>query len=186
MTLKKWKLLSKKDISPSKWFPLESRQYQLPNGKIVHDFTVTTLADVAMMIPITKQRQIVMIKQFKPGIGEILTQFPAGRIEKHHQDMLHAAQSELEEETGIKAEVPQFKTLCKLHAFATKATEVVHLFIVTDCEFNSKQNLDELEDIEVITLEPTQIDKMIMDGKIWDAEAIAGWELVKKKYPNLL
>ncbi len=31
MTPKKWTLLSKKDASPHKWFPVEIRTYQLPN-----------------------------------------------------------------------------------------------------------------------------------------------------------
>jgi len=44
----KWKLLSAKDVSPSKWFTIEERTYELPDGRIVDDFTVTTLANVSL------------------------------------------------------------------------------------------------------------------------------------------
>ena len=95
MALKKWKLLSKKDVSPSKWFPIEARTYELPDGRIFNDFTVTTLADVAMIIPITVDRKVVMVRQFKPGVEDIIIEFPAGRIELNHKNIQETAQHEL-------------------------------------------------------------------------------------------
>src|SRR5579859_1820143 len=117
MSIQKWKLLSTKDVSPSKWFPIESRTYQLPNGKIIDDFTVTTLGDVAMILPITVDHKVVLVRQFKPGIGDILLQLPAGRIEKNHKDIRETARHELEEEVGIKVEDSQLHFLAKVHAF---------------------------------------------------------------------
>lgn len=186
MPPKPWKLLSKKDVSPSKWFPIESRTYELPDGKIVDDFTVTTLADIAMILPITKDKKVVMVQQFKPGIGEVLIQFPAGRKEPEHTSMHETAVHELEEEAGIQIAEIQLHTIGKVHAFSTKATEVVHLFLATDCEFNSAQKLDANEDIEVLQFSFDELEQMILSGKIWDAEAIAAWELAKKKFPHFI
>jgi ADP-ribose pyrophosphatase len=181
MSIKKWKLLSTRDVSPHAWFPIEMRTYELPNGTVVDDFSVTTLADVAMIIPITTDNKVVLVRQFKPGLGEILVQFPAGRIERSHEDMIETAQHELEEEVGIYVEREQLQFLTKLHAFSTKATEIVHLFVATDCEFNSRQDLDKNENIEVMQVSFQEMDAMIDDGQIWDAEAIAAWELAKKR-----
>lgn len=185
MSLKKWKLLSVRDVSPSKWFPIESRVYELPNGTIVDDFTVTTLADVAMIIPVTQDQKVVLVRQFKPGIGEILLQFPAGRTEKHHSNMINTAQHELEEEVGIKVEEAQLHFFAKLHAFSTKATEVIHFFLAENCELNSQQKLDDTEEIEIVQLTFAEVDEKIMNGELWDAEAIAGWEIAKKKFPKI-
>lgn len=184
MTPKKWKLLSTKDVSPSKWFPIESRTYELPNGRIVDDFTVTTLADVAMILPITTDHKVIFVNQFKPGIGEVLIQFPAGRIEKNHTSMVETAIHELEEEVGIKVSENQLHLIAQVHAFATKATERVHLFLAENCKFNSQQNLDENEAIEVLQLTFAEIEAKILNGQIWDAEAITAWELAKKKFPE--
>ncbi len=186
MPIQKWKLLSKKDVSPHDWFPIEMRTYELPNGRIVDDFSVTTLADVAMIIPITTDHKVVMVKQFKPGIGEVLVQFPAGRIEKSHRDITETAQRELEEEVGIRVEESQLHFLAKVHAFSTKATEIVHLFIAENCVFNSEQNFDDNEFIEIVLLSFDELDEKILNGGIWDAEAIAGWELAKKRFGALL
>lgn len=184
MSLQKWKLLSKKDVSPSKWFPIESRTYELPNGKIVDDFTVTTLADVAMVLPLTKDNKVVWVNQFKPGIGDFLIQLPAGRAEKYHVSMLDTALNELEEEVGIRVNKTQVHFIAQVHAFSTKATETVHLFLAEDCEFNSEQKLDSNEQIEILLLSFEEVELKMLNGQIWDAEAIAAWELAKKKFPE--
>lgn len=171
MTPQKWQLLSTKDISPHKWFPLEMRSYQLPNGKVVDDFTVTTLADVAMIVAVTKDGKLVMVRQFKPGFGDVIIEFPAGRIETAHSNLEETARHELEEETGILVEkLEYFGTIA---GFVTKGTEKVHCYFAKDVEFNSQQKLDDNEDIEVILLSPKELDELIDSNRIQAASIIA-------------
>lgn len=49
---------------------------------------------------------------------------------------------------------------------------------------NMEQHFDENEDIEVVKLKFTEMDNYILEGKIWAAQTIAGWELAKKHFPN--
>ncbi|GIK84184.1 MAG: ADP-ribose pyrophosphatase [Patescibacteria group bacterium] len=186
MQPKKWKLLSKKDVSPSKWFPIEERTYQLPNGRIVDDFTVTTLADVAMIVPITKDKKVIIVNQYKPGVDEVIMQFPAGRIEDTHKNMDETAQHELEEETGVKVELSQLTQFARLSGFSTKATEIVFVYLAKDCEFNSQQHFDSTEDIEIVKLSFEEMDRLIEANEIWCGQTIAAWELAKKKFPAVL
>ncbi len=180
MTPQKWQLLSTQDISPHKWFPLEMRTYQLPNGKVVDDFTVTTLADVAMIVAVTKEGKLVLVRQFKPGFGDLITEFPAGRIEDSHKNLEETAQHELEEETGIIAQnLEYFGTIA---GFVTKGTEKVHCYFAKEVEFNSQQKLDENEEIEVILLSPQELDELIDSNQIQAASTIAAWRLAKTKY----
>lgn len=179
--LNKWKLISKKDVSPSSWFPIERRTYQLPNGKIIEDFTVSPIPDVAMVVAITKDQKIVLVKQYKPGADEIMYQFPAGRIEKKHVDLQELAQHELEEEAGIKVNKEDLQYLGRFTGFSTKSSEMVNMFLVVDCEFNSSQHLDETEEIEIYTFSFDEIDRMIETNKIICAQTVAGWVLAKGK-----
>ena len=183
MTPQKWQLLSVKDISPHKWFPLEMRKYQLPNGRVVDDFSVTTLADVAMIVAVTKEGKLVMVRQFKPGFGDVIVEFPAGRIENSHKNLEETAQHELEEETGILAEhLEYFGTIA---GFVTKGTEKVHCFFTRDAEFNSQQKLDDNEEIEIVLFSPEEFDELIDTNQIQAALTIAAWRLAKTKYFNL-
>lgn len=185
MSIQKWKLLSAKDVSPSTWFPIEARTYQLPNGKIIEDFTVTTLADVAMIIPMTKEGRLVLVNQYKPGVDEVMIQFPAGRVEPDYKDMVEAAQHELVEETGIQVDRERLQYFARLAAFSTKATESVYFYFVSGCEFNAQQRFDETEDIELVELTPAELDQKIVSNEIWCSQSVAGWELAKKRFTEL-
>ena len=180
MTPQKWQLLSSKDISPHAWFPLEMRTYKLPNGKIVDDFKVTTLADVAMIVASTREGKLVMVRQFKPGFGDVIIEFPAGRIETAHNNLEETARHELQEETGIHAQkLEYFGTIA---GFVTKGTEKVRCYFTKDVEFNSQQTLDDNEEIEVVLLSPKELDELIDSNQIQAALTIAAWRLAKNKY----
>ena len=181
--IKKWKLLSSKDVSPSAWFPIENRVYELPNGKIIDDFTVTTIGDVSMVVPLTKEGKIVLVRQYKPGVDEITIEFPAGRIEERHKDFKELAQHELEEETGIHSE--NLEEFAVVAGFVTKGSERIHFFLARDVEFNSTQKFDPTEEIEVLQYTPAEFEAMIKEGKILGSQTIAGWALAKLKYPTL-
>ncbi len=183
MTPKKWQLLSKKDVSPDKWLPIETRTYKHPNGSVI-DFSVTTLADVSMIVPVTKDKKVILVNQFKPGAGDVLLEFPAGRIEKHHKDFVELAQKELEEEVGIKVERENLTHFATLGGFVSKGAEKVYFYFAPNLEFNSEQCLDKTEDIEIVTLSFKEMDEYIYTGKIWAAQTIAGWELAKKHFPK--
>ncbi len=185
MTPKKWQLLSKKDVSPHKWLPVEMRSYRHPSGKIIDDFSVVTLADVAMVVPITKDKKVVLVNQYKPGADSLTLEFPAGRWENNSLNFLSLAQHELEEEVGIRVEVSQLTYFATLNGFTTKGSEKVFFYFASDLEFNSNQHLDENEDIEVIQLSFQEMDSYIFDGKILSSQTIAGWELAKKHFPQV-
>lgn len=182
----KWKLLSAKDVSPSKWFPIEERTYELPDGRIVDDFTVTTLGDFSLIIPVTPNKEIVLINEFKPGADEVMMQFPAGMPEDDEAGMDTLAQRELEEETGMRVELDQLSYLGKFTGFSTKGTQVGHFYLAKDCIFNSHQHLDPTENIEIVTVSIQEVDRLIESNELWCAHSVAGWVLAKKKFPDLL
>jgi 8-oxo-dGTP pyrophosphatase MutT (NUDIX family) len=184
MSLQKWTLLSSKDVSPNKWFPIESRTYKLPNGQIVEDFTVAKLGNAAMIIPITTNGKVVLIRQFKPGADEVVMQFPAGRIEETHNGIDETALHELEEETGIKIDKTQLHQFPKMIVASSKNTESVFFFLAENCEFNSQQKLDENEEIEIFKLSFSEIDSKILNREIWCVQTAAAWLLAKQKFPE--
>ncbi len=185
MSPQKWQLISTKDVSPSKWFPIEERTYKLPDGRIIDDFTVTTLADVAMIVPITKDRKVILVNQFKPGANDVVLQFPAGRKEPYHKDFVETACHELEEEVGIQVSQSELTYFGRCNGFNTKATEVVYMYLAKDLEFNSQQKLDSTEDIEVVILDFNTMDSYVFENRIWCSQTIAAWELAKKHFPEV-
>lgn len=181
--IKTWKLLSKTDKSLSKWFPVEERVYQKPDGSIVDDFTVLMVEDVSLIIPVTSEKKIIMVKQFKPGADQITLEFPGGRL-KTDQDYLAGAQAELLEETGMQAD--QFIELGETVTFPTKGSEKIMNFIALNVEKVSEQKLDEHEDIEIVECTANEIDQMILSSEINTAPSITLWYLAKEKQKQYL
>jgi ADP-ribose pyrophosphatase len=180
--MKKWELVSKKDISPHKYFPLEMRSYRMPNGKMIEEFSVTTLDDVAMIVAITKDKKVVLVNQYKPGFDDVILEFPAGRKESHHENLIDTAQKELHEETGIVVEKNSLIPFAILSGFTTKSSEKVHFFFVSEVEITHEQKFDENENIEVVILSFDEMEEYIKERKIIAAQTIAGWYIAKNKF----
>jgi 8-oxo-dGTP pyrophosphatase MutT (NUDIX family) len=182
--LQPWKLVSTKDVSVGKWFPIEERTYELPDGRIVDDFTVTTLPDVSLIIPFMKDGTVALCEQFKPGANEITYEFPGGRKEEHHTNLEETAKAELEEETGIKADTVYY--FGQTVTFPTKASERVNNYYVLDGEITVQQSFDENEDINVVFFTPAQINEMIKIGQINTAPSMSAWLQLTLTHPELV
>ncbi len=181
--LKKWELLQEEEISPSKWFPLFRHTVKLPNGQIVDDYYVSDLGDVAMILPITTDGQIIVIKEYKHGADDLIWLFPAGRVGPE-QEPLTAAKKELKEETGYEA--AGWQLLGQVYPGPSKNKTQVNCFLATDCELSSKQNLEKTEAIEVHKISWTQWEQMVEQNKANDSNALATMVFFEKKYPQLV
>lgn len=184
MDLKPWKVLKKEDVSPSKWFPVERHEVELPNGNIVDDYYLSSMGDFVMIVPVSKSKEIFFVKQYKHGVGEIVIELPAGFI-KPEQSMEGAAVAELEEETGIKVETTDLIKLGKLSNLPTKLLNYSNSFLVKDVEVNSVQNFDENEEIEVLKIPAEEVLEQIKTGKIWMADTIAVLMLAYLQHPDI-
>ncbi|MFA6506880.1 MAG: NUDIX hydrolase [Treponemataceae bacterium] len=178
MVIKKWDLLDEKDISPSKWFPLFRHKIRLGNGKIVEDYFVSKLGNVSMVIPFTEDGRLILVRQYKHGVGEITIEFPAGRIESD-QTPVSAAEAELKQETGVRAKSMDY--IGELLPSPTKDSTRVHGFVARNCAFSEKQTFDDTEEIEIIETSETEFEQWIRDGKVKSSDCVALWSLFKLK-----
>lgn len=184
MAITKWKILKEEDISPSPWFPLFKQTALLQDGTQIDDYYLARLGNVSMVIPITPNKEIIFVRQYKNGVAEITLELPAGFLEKD-QSALQAAQHELEQETGIKCNHLQF--VGELWAMPTKTDIRVFGYIATDVVFNSKQDLDRTENIEIVPVSiEHELEDFIVSGKINCSDSLALLFLAKLKFPQLL
>ena len=182
--MNKWKLLEEKDVSPSKWFPIKQHKVELPNGKIIDDYFISPLGDVAMVLPILKTGEIVLVKQYKHAIDEIMVELPAG-FQQKDKTLPESALAELEEEVGIQTDIKNLEFIGKFSNNPTKTTHITHSFLARNLEFNSKQRLDSTEEIEIMILKPGKVLQMIQSQKIWVADTITTILYAYLKYPEL-
>lgn len=180
--LKKWELLEEEDVSPSKWFPLFRHKVKLSNGKIVDDYYISKLGDVAMIFAVTKNNEVVFVRQYKHGAGEIIIELPAGRI-KPGNTSEEEAKIELREETGYVAEVVE--PLGEFFFEPSKDTLKVFAYLVRDVEVQLSQQLEETEDIEVLLIPAKEIDQKIVSGEIAASDTLAVIKLAQIAAPEI-
>ena len=162
--------MEEEDISPSHWFPLTRQKVQLTNSNI-YDYYFSRLGDVVQILAITQQNEVVLVRQYKHGLGQITLEIPGG-LQQEGKSIIQSALNELEEETGIKAIVDQLISLGKIAINPTKLKQVTYGFIMFDAEFNSVQQLEETEDIQIVLKPAPEVLQLALSGDIWVTDSL--------------
>lgn len=182
--IEKWKLIDNTDVSPSRWFPIEKHVVELPSGKIIDDYFVGILGNVVMVLPITKGGNFVLVRQYKHAYDDILIELPAG-FQVKGKTLEESALVELEEETGIRTSKDNLESIGKVTNNPTKTTHVTYGYLARDLDFNSKQKLEETEEIEILQIPPIKVLEMIKNGDIIVADSISFILKTFVLYPEL-
>jgi ADP-ribose pyrophosphatase len=115
------------------------------------------------------QTRIVLERQFRYPVGQVMTELPAGKLDPG-EDPLHCAQRELLEETGYTAR--QWARAGQMHLAIAYSTEVIHIFFARDLQAGTRQ-LDEGEFLDVFTATPVQAMAWCQQGLITDAKTLS-------------
>lgn len=122
------------------------------------------------ILPITKDKKIVLVKQFRYPIGEITIEVPAGKLE-HNEDPLLCAKRECEEEAHVKPKT--IDHVMSIHNCLGYSDEVIHLYIGYHCEEVKKpldKDMDEFFEIGYYTKKEVQ--ELLKNKIITDAKTI--------------
>jgi ADP-ribose pyrophosphatase len=102
-----WELMSERPRTDG-WVPVITRTYRMPDGSVsdwdVHDPSFRTVAVLALTEDDADDAgvKVVLVRQFRPGPGEVLWELPGGIVDDG-EGLAEAAARELLEETGYRA-----------------------------------------------------------------------------------
>ncbi len=142
MPLRPWKILSSKYI----YKQVRIDQVELPDGHLLEGF-VLEYRDWATVVALTPDQQVVMERQYRHGIQQVLLELPGGVIEPEDASPLEAAKRELLEETGYTSD--KFIQIGKVCPNPANQINSVYYFLALDAYKFAPQDLDEAEEIEV-------------------------------------
>jgi ADP-ribose pyrophosphatase len=97
----------------------------------------------AGVLPITSDNSVLLVKQFRPAIRDMLTEIPAGLLDVSGEDALTCATRELREETGYGYRSIEF--LGGYYSSAGFTDEYVHLFWARTDDDQSSEPEDGIE-----------------------------------------
>ncbi len=165
MSIQAWEETSREIAFQKYSRKIEKVMFKLPDGK-ESDFYVKKEGPATAILALTKDQQVILVTQFRPGPKEILDEMPGGYIDAGESPE-QAAERELLEETGYKgkAELVSEALDC---AYSTMRRYCV---VVKDCEKVAEQKLEATEFAEVKLMSVSDFRKLLQSGKMTDIEA---------------
>lgn len=160
----KWEEISREIAFQKYSRKIEKVIFRLPNGK-ESDFYIKKEGPAVGILALTKNNEVILVKQFRPGPNEILDELPGGYVDKNETPE-QAAERELLEETGYKGKA-QLVTEAFDCAYSTMKRYCV---VVTDCEKITEQKLDKTEFAQVVISSLDDFKSMLRNGKNTDIE----------------
>ena len=165
MSITPWKVLESKHPFPK--FRMDT--CELPSGKEYKAFVLEFDA-WANVVAITKNNEVVLVKQYRHGVQEILLELPGGVVDKG-EDPLEGAKRELMEETGYSA--GNIIEVGRLYPNPAIQHNTLFCYLATDVELTGEQHLDDAEEIEVQLVPLDELIKMAAQGKFLHALNVA-------------
>jgi ADP-ribose pyrophosphatase len=137
----------------------------LPNGDTSFREVVDHNGGVCVA-PLTEDGKLIFVKQFRYPYEEIVTELPAGKLEKG-EDPCAAGLRELSEETGYTAE--HLKMMGILYPTPGYCGEKIYLYLAENMK-KGEQRLDEDEFLSIEEIPLSDAVNMVMNGEITDSK----------------
>jgi len=162
--MKPWKKIDSKIILDTEHFRVRQDIVRLPNDK-KKTWTYWDSRDSAMVIGMTKDKKLVMIRQFRYLVDDFVLEFSSGSLNDGDTPE-EAARREFNEECGYDC-----SNLMKLGSFYETYGQLnrqIHIFF-SSCIEKSKQMLDSgdrYEDIEVELMKYEDVQELALNNKL--------------------
>lgn len=196
-----WEEIDTKHIIQNQWIDFRESTYRFPDGREIGPFYSYSRRDYVVIVASDEDGNYLCVRQFRQGIKEVTTEFPAGGIERKDgkeygdtcgwsdedlqarlctaaEDALEAAKRELREETGYVS--GEWQHLLTIPSNATIADNYAYIFTAKNCRRETSQDLDETEFVDVIKHTAGEIEEMIADGRFQQAMHVMAWLLARR------
>ena len=127
-----------------------------------------------MVIPLLQDAQgswrVVLERQYRYPVGQIMIEFPAGKLDAG-ESVFSCARRELQEETGFSA--TEWARAGLMHPVIAYSTEFIDIWFARGLTAGA-QHLDAGEFLDVFTATPQELLQWCLQGKVTDAKTLAG------------
>lgn len=169
--IEKEKLLKRTPVYEGKLLHIYSDDVEIHGRKTWRE--VVLHPGACAIIPVTKEGEILFVRQYRYAVETALLEIPAGKIDPG-EDPDTCAARELTEETGYRA-----GRLTKLGAVFTTpgfCNEKIHLYLAEDL-IPAHQHLDADEFLDVVRMPLAEVRQKIREGAFCDAKTLAAFAI---------
>lgn len=170
-----WEVLKSETVFHNKWVTIQKEAVKLPTGIVIDDYYLNVRPEVVITVPVTKDGNVIVVKQYKHGGQEIFMEFPGGVFESEKESPLQGALREMREESGYHSD--EMIYLGKVFDDPTKDRNCLHLFLAKNACKKFEPQPDITEHIEIIEMPFKDVPELIRSHKMQVCGAISAYML---------
>jgi ADP-ribose pyrophosphatase len=176
----RWVEHSRRNVARCPLFDLSVSQRSSPGGK-TGDFWVLSAQDWVNVVPVVRSPEghqaFLMVRQYRHGAEMVTLEFPAGLVERG-EDPAVAASRELREETGYAA--GRLTPLGVMRPNPAFMDNRCFTFLAEDLTLVGEVSLDELEELEAITIDAREVEERMGTGELVNALSLVALALYRR------
>lgn len=162
----KWKVLASENLIHRPHLDAYREKVELPDGRVYDEFYHLHFSPVVCIVAETPDGKLIMERQYRHAVREVLTEIPAGIVEKG-EEPIEAAKRELMEETGYAG--GEWTALSVEYAQGGVQDNKMYSFYAKGVVPHGERHLDSTEDINVYLIDKREVLGMLMNGEIKQA-----------------
>ncbi|AGB25116.1 NTP pyrophosphohydrolase [Mycobacterium sp. JS623] len=167
--------VASREVYRNNWLSLREDRIRRPDGTD-GIYSVIEKPTYALVIAQDGDR-FHLVEQFRYPLGMRRWEFPQGTApDREEADPIELAHRELREETGLRAASMEF--LGMLDAAPGMSSQRGRVFLATGLTEGAHDREHEEQDMHSEWFSRDQLERMIREGEITDAQTIAAWALL--------
>lgn len=164
MSIQEWQEVSREEAYKKYSRKIEKVVFELPNGK-TDDFYIKKEGPAAGVLALTADKQVILVRQFRPGPKQILNELPGGFVDPG-ETADQTVRREFMEETGYDGDF-QLVGTCLDDAYSTMLR---YCYVATNCHKVGEPQQTDTEQVEVVLLPLEDFRKHLRTGRLTDVE----------------
>ncbi|TAK34176.1 MAG: NUDIX hydrolase [Saprospiraceae bacterium] len=166
-----WQLLESEPAIDLKLFKARFDQVLNPRTKKAARITILTGNDSVNVFAFTQSGKVLLIKQYRFGIGAYILELPGGMVDDG-EDHQQAAKRELMEETGYSAR--EWHYMGCVASNPVFMDSYIHHYLALGAGKVAEPELEDAEDIEALELPLAQVEQMLRNGEFQHPHTVSG------------
>lgn len=175
----RWRRLSSRIVHDAGIFKLRRDEYE-HQGRPTHPFYVLETRTWINVVPLTVEGEVVLVRQFRHGIGEVTLEVPGGVMDPSDADPAAAAARELLEETGYAGDPPVL--LGDVTSNPAILTNRTHTYLAPNLRRVADPQPEEHEDLEVRLVPAGDIPRLLEEGTVHHSLSVVALSLYLLKH----